>query len=74
MNENQKDRMAKIAAAAAAAIGEDLKPQDAPQLQFFHGLAWILAHLLKSPRLLLGAAKQAEQYLAPATAEGTPQT
>lgn len=72
MNENQKDRMAKIAAACAAHVGEDLKPADPPQLQFFHGLAWILAHLLKSPRLLLGAAKQAEAYLPKETAEGVP--
>lgn len=72
MNETQKDRMAKAAAAMAATIGEDLKPEEKPQVQFFHGLAWMLAHLLKSPRLLLGAAKTAESYLPEETAEGVP--
>jgi hypothetical protein len=72
MNEKQKDNLAKAAAACAATIGEDLKPDEKPQVQFFHGLAWMLAHLLKSPRLLLGAAKQAEAYLPGETAEGVP--
>ena len=72
MNETQKDRLAKVAAAMAATIGEDLKPEEKPQVQLFHGMAWMLAHLLKSPRLLLGAAKQAEAYLPGETAEGVP--
>ena len=49
-----------------------MKPEEKPQVQFFHGLAWMLAHLLKSPRLLLGAAKTAESYLPEETAEGVP--
>ena len=56
----------------AATIGEDLKPEEKPQVQLFHGMAWMLAHLLKSPRLLLGAAKTAESYLPEETAGGVP--
>lgn len=72
MNEKQKDNLAKAAAACAATVGMDLKPDEAPNVQFFHGLCWTLAHLLKTPRLLLGAAKTAETYLATETAEGVP--
>ena len=63
MNETQKDNLTKAAAAMACTIGESLKPNEPPQNQFFHGWAWMMAHLLKSPRLLMGAAKTAETYL-----------
>ena len=63
MKETQTATLTQAAAAMAQAIGEDLKPDAERNLQFFHGLAFILARLLKSPRLLLGAAKTAEQYL-----------
>ena len=63
MNDATKDRLAKVAAAVASTIGEELKPTEPPQHQFFHGMAWILAHLLKSKNLLRGAAVTAETYL-----------